>query len=63
MAMASRCPVSNQRIAGSIIGGDIYFHFELFAYFPSLQVGGADANKIKHDHSPVVIVDLDSRHD
>ena len=27
------------------------------------QVSRAVANEIKHDHSPVVIVDLDPRHD
>ena len=37
----------------------IYKHY----YFPSLQVGGALANEIKHNHSPEVIVVLDPRHD
>ena len=63
MAKRSKCPARNQRVAGSILDGDIYFHFELFACFPSLQIDGALANEIKHDHSPVVIVVLDSRHD
>ena len=63
MVKRSRCPARNQRVAGSIPGGDIYFHFEFFASFPSLQVGGALANEIKHDHSPVVIVVLDHRYD
>ena len=49
--------------ADSILGGDIYFHFGLFSCFPSLQVGGAIANEIKHAHSPVVIVVFDFRHD
>ena len=40
-----------------------YIHFEFFACSPSLHVGGALANEIKHDHSPVVIVDLDPRYD
>ena len=39
------------------------FHFEFFACFPSLQVGGALANEIKHDHSPIVIVVLEPTHD
>ena len=63
MAKRSRRPARNQRVAGSIPDGDIYFHFEFFSCFPSLQVGGALANEIKHDHSPVVIVVLDPRHD
>ena len=33
MAKRSRCPARNQRVAGSIPGGDIYFEF--FACFPS----------------------------
>ena len=56
MAKRCRCPAKIQRVADSILGGDIYFHFEFFACFPSLQVGGTLANEIKHDHSPVVIV-------
>ena len=32
---AVKCPVRKQRVAGSIPGGDIYFHFEFFACFPS----------------------------
>ena len=35
-----------ERVAGSIPGGYIYFHFEMFACFPSLQVGGAPAMKL-----------------
>ena len=31
------------------------FHFEFFACCPFLQLGGALANEIKHDHSPEVI--------
>ena len=61
MAKRSRCPARNQRVAGSIPGGDIYFHFEFFVC--SLQVDGALANEIEHDHSPAVIVVLDPRHD
>ena len=63
MAKRFRWPARNQRVAGWIPRGDMYFHFEFFACFPFLQVGGAFANEIKHDHSPVVIVVLDSRHD
>ena len=63
MAKRFRCPSRKRRVAGSIPGGYIYFHFEFFAYFPSFQVGGALANEIKHEHSPVVIVVLDPRHD
>ena len=59
----ARNPARNQKVAGSILGGDVYFHFEFFACFPSLQVSRALANEIKHDHSPVVIVVLDPRHD
>ena len=58
-----RRPARNQRVAGSISGGDIYFNLELFSCFPSLQVGEALTNEIKHDHSPVVIVVLDPIHD
>ena len=61
MAKRSRCPARKQRVAGSIPGGDIYFHFEFFACFPSLQVVGALANEIKHNLSSVVV--LDPRHD
>ena len=63
MAKRSRCLTRNQRVAGSIPGGDIYFHFEFFACFHSLQVSGTLTNEIKHDHSPVVIVVLDPRYD
>ena len=63
MAKRSRCPVRKERVIGSISGGDTYFHFKFFACFPSLQVDGALANEIKHDHSPVVIVVLGPRHD
>ena len=59
----SRCPARNHRVAGSIPDGDIYFHFEFFACFPSLQVGGTLANEINHDHSPVVNVVFDPRYD
>ena len=42
---------------------ETYFHFE-FSHPPrSEQVSGAHVNEIKHDHSPLVIVDLDSRWD
>ena len=56
MAKWSRCPSGKKRVTGSISGGYIYFHFEFFACFPSLPVGEALANEIKHDHSPVVSV-------
>ena len=59
MAKWSRCLAGKLRVAGSKPGRDIYFLFEFFACFPSLQLGGALANEIKHDHSPVVIVVLD----
>ena len=63
MAKRSRYPARNQKVAGSILDGDVYFHFEFFACFPSLQVSRALANEIKYDHSPVVIVVLDPSHD
>ena len=63
MAKRSRYPARNQKVAGSILDGDVYFHFEFFACFPSLQVIRALANEIKNDHSPVVIVVLDPSHD
>ena len=63
MAKRSRRPARNQKVAGSKPGGDTYFHFEHFACFPSLQVGGVLANEIKHDNSPVVIVVLGPRYD
>ena len=59
MAKRSRYLARMQRVAGSIPGGDIYFHFGFFTSFPSLQVGGALVNEIKHDNSPVVKVVLD----
>ena len=59
----ARCPARKSRVAGSIPGGDIYFHFVFLTRFPSLQLHGALANEIKHGHSPVVIVVLDSRYD
>ena len=40
----------------------MYFHFEFFAGFPSLQLAGAPANEIEHDHLPVDIVVLDPRY-
>ena len=45
-------------VAGSIPGGDIYIFFNLFLSVASLsvQLGGANANEIKHEHSPVVYV-------
>ena len=58
----SMCTAGKPRVAGSIPGGDIYFHLEFFACFPSLHVGRALANGIRHDHSPVVIVVLDPRY-
>ena len=38
-------------VADLIPGGGIYFHFEFFACFPSLQLSRALANETKHDHS------------
>ena len=58
-----RCPAGKPRVAGSIPSGDIYFHFEFFTCFPSLQLGGTLVNEIKNDHSPVVIIVLDHRYD
>ena len=43
--------------------GDIYFHFEFSACFPSLQDDGDLANEIKHAHSPLVIIVLDPRYE
>ena len=63
IAKRSRYPARNQGVAGSILGEYIYFYFDFFACFLSLQVSRAVANKIKHNHSPVVIVSLDPRHD
>ena len=45
MAKRSRCPARNQKVASVILSGDIYFHFEFFACFPSLQVSRAVANE------------------
>ena len=47
------CTAGKPKVAGLIPCGDIYFHFELFACFPSSPCGGALANEIKHDHSLV----------
>ena len=47
--------VLKAKVAGSISGGDIYFHFEFFACFDSFQLGGTFANEIKHANSPVVL--------
>ena len=41
-----------QGVAGSIPGRGIYFHLEMFAYFPLLTVGKAYTNEIKHDIHP-----------
>ena len=59
-----RCdfPVVDWRGGGSNPAGNIYFHFEFFAPSLSEQVNGAHVNEIEHDHSPVVIVVLDSRY-
>ena len=59
MAKQTRCPARKPWDVGSIPGEDVYFHFDFFARFPSLQVGGALANEITHGHSPVLIVVLD----
>ena len=37
----------------------VYFHFEFLAPFSFLTAQQSPANEIKHNHSPVVIVDLD----
>ena len=62
MAKRSRCPAENPMVAGSIPGRDI-FSFWIFHLFPSLQLGRALANEMKHDNSPVGIVVLDPRFD
>ena len=42
-----------QWVAGSIPGGGIYFHFEIFAYFSSCpQLGEAYSNEMKHNIIP-----------
>ena len=58
MAKRAMSSAEKSRVPGSIPGGYIYFHFEFFACFPSLQLGGTLANEIRQDHSPVVIVYL-----
>ena len=50
---ASWCPAGKPRVDDLNLGGDIYFHFEFFACFPSLQIGGELASEIKHDNSSV----------
>ena len=62
VAKRPRCQIEKPRVAGSIPGGDIYFHFKLFACC-SLQLGVALANEIKEDHSPVVFIVLGPRYD
>ena len=47
MAKRSRYSARKEKVAGSIPDIYIYFYFEFFACFPSLQVGGALANEIK----------------
>ena len=56
-------PVVDWRGVGSNPAGNIYFHFEFSLPPRSEQVSKAHLNEIKHDHSPVVIVVLDSRYD
>ena len=51
------------RGVGSNPAGNIYVHFEFSLPPRSEQVSGTHVNEIKHDHSPVVIVVLDSRYD
>ena len=58
----TRCLARDQIVTCSISRGDTYFYFKMFAFFASLQVGGALANDIKHGHSPVVIVVLDPKY-
>ena len=41
----------------------IFFILNLSRVFCSSQFGGAHANEIKHDHSPVVYIVLDHRYD
>ena len=53
MAKRSRCPARNQRVAVSILGGGIYFHFGLLACFLPYR-SAEPLQEIKHDHSPVV---------
>ena len=48
---------------GSNPAGDVYFHFEFLVPFRSEQLSRANANEIKHDHSPVVTVVLEPRYD
>ena len=48
---------------GSNPAGDIYFDLEFSLPPRSVQVNGAVANEIKHDHSSEVIVVLDPRYD
>ena len=43
-----KCQAGKQGISVSISGGDMYFHFVLFAFFTFL-IGEAHANEIKHD--------------
>ena len=54
-------PVGKPRVAGSILSGDTYSHFDFSLVFRSLRIGGALTNGIKHDHSPAVIVVSDPR--
>ena len=44
------CP--GQKYGGSNSAGDIHFHFELFALFPSSQLGEGNTNEIKLDIHP-----------
>ena len=57
-----RSQIGKPGVDCSIPDRDIYFHFELFACFPFLTLGGTLANGIMHDHSPVVYVVIDPRY-
>ena len=53
-----KAPVGKLRVAGLIPNGDIFIlNFSLVSQ--SSQLGGAHANEIKHDHSPVVYLVVD----
>ena len=71
MAKRSRYPARNQKVAGSILDGDVYFHFEFFACFPSLVVKDEASNSqayyqniVRPDtsglHSWIIIINYDA---
>ena len=51
--------LGKEEVAGSIPVEDKYFHFKFLLAYRSLQLSGAHANEIKHDHSPVEYVVLE----